>query len=242
LSDLGLAPEYKFYIFLDAFYVTDQEKAVIREKVLRNGHTVLWLFGPGFVTDTGLSSESTSQLTGMTIKAYNGGGRLRLTLCDLDHPVTRGIMPGLQFETLDETGPIFYVKDDGARVLGMTDAIPCTNSRGTFQSGLESMPGFAVKEMNAWRSVWCAVPNLPAALLRNIARYAGVHIYSNGDDFVCANRFMVSVHARYGGKRLIALPRPSTVTDAFTGKKIAARAKEFEIHLKRNETGFWLLD
>ena len=241
LSDLALASEYKLYIFLDAFYLTADDKRVIKEKVLCNGHTVLWLFGPGFVTETGLSSESTSRLTGMRIRAFNGGGRLRLTLCDLDHPVTRGITPSLQYQTLDETGPIFYVDDDGARVLGMTDVVPCTNSEGIFQSGLETKPGFAVKEMPGWRSIWCAVPNLPPPLLRNIAGVAGVHIYDDAGDFVCANQVMVAVHAHYAGKRTIRLPRPCTVTDAFDGALIAEDAKSFEVNLKRNETRIWWL-
>jgi len=241
-SDLANAPEYRFYVFLDTFYLAESEKSVIRDRVLRDNHTVLWLFGPAFVTDSGLSDESTSELTGMKIRAYNGGGRLRLTLCDVGHPITRGIPPGLQFETLDDTGPIFYVEDRDARVLGMTDVIPVVNSEGKYQSGSEILPGFAVKEMTGWRSVWCGVPNLPACLLRNIARAAGVHIYDDGDDFVCANDFMLSVHARYAGVRRLMLPQPSTVTDAYTGKKVAEHVSEFEVFLERNETGLWLLD
>jgi hypothetical protein len=95
--------------------------------------------------------------------------------------------------------------------------------------------------MDDWTSVWCGLPVLPPVILRNIARGAGVHIYSDGDDFVTANRFMVALHARYAGERTIRLPQPATVTDLMTGKRVAKKVATFRVNLKRNETGMWLL-
>ncbi|MBN1445700.1 MAG: hypothetical protein JW957_06300, partial [Candidatus Omnitrophica bacterium] len=242
LEDLEIAPDYKFYIFMDTFYVTERQRAVIEKKVKRNGNTALWLFGAGYVTDKGLSDAAMKELTGIDIAAYDGGGKMRMTLCDAEHPITRGVMPGIQFETADETGPLFYSRDKDARILGMTNVVPCTNSEGVFKSGSETMPGFVVKEMDNWHSVWCAVPNIPPALLRNMAKEAGVHIYSDGDDVVYANRFIVSVTARYGGERTIKLPKPCMVVDAFTGEVVSEKTGSFNADLKQYETKIWRLE
>ena len=242
VDDLDRMPEYKFYIFLDTFYLSDKERQAVPEKVLCGNHTVLWMYAPGYITDKGLDANAVSAITGIKLEALDVGGRLRLTLCDLDHPVTKGLFPGLRSATEEPIGPIFRCVDLKAHVLGIYNAVPGTKPNGTFKTGMEYGPGLVIKEMPNWRSVWCGVPIIAAGLLRGIARTAGVHIYSGGEDVVYANPFMVAVHARYAGKRTISLPKPASVTDAFTGEKIAGKAKNFEVFLDRNETGFWLLD
>lgn len=107
--------------------------------------------------------------------------------------------------------------------------------------GMLTAPAFAVKRMRDWTSVWCGVPNMPACLLRNIAKFAGVHIYTEGDDVVYASNSLFAVHARYSGERIIHLPRPCTVVDPFTDNTIAKGVQSFTVALRRGQTGLWLL-
>ena len=242
VEDLDRIPDYKLYVFLDTFALNEKEKALIRRKVCRGGQAALWIYAPGYVTERGLSNQSMSETTGMKLVSMDVAGQLRATLCDLDDPVTRHCPPGLEWGTKKPIGPIITCRDPEAKVLGMLHAVPGVDWRGRFKTGSEFEPTLAVKRMKDWTSIWCGVPDLPAVLLRGIAKSAGVHIYDDADDFVCANRVMLAVHTRYAGKRTIRLPRACKVVDAFTDQVIAERATSFDVQLKQYETRMWWLD
>ncbi len=235
LSDLAKLPEYKMYVFLDTFYLTDKDRTIIKEKVLNRNHTVLWMYAPGYVTDKELSPEAISEITGIKLAVKDTSGEFAATLSNPNHAITKGLDPKLSWKTsAGPFGPLFYSIDPDAQTLAVL-----TGGAGGEESG---KPELAIKEMAGWRSIWCGVPEIPAVLLRQIARKGGVHIYTDSDDVVYANNFMVSVHTRTAGKRTISLPGQFSVTDAFTGRKIVGKVKEFEVNLNQYETGFWLLE
>jgi hypothetical protein len=241
VDDLEQARDYKLYIFLDTFYLSEADRQTIRARVLHGGRTALWLFASGLIAEDGLSLDAMSEITGIRMKALEAPqpspGCLHLALVDMDHPFTRGAGPGSTYYAQGKLGPMFFAEDEGARTLGLS----ASQFGGEGYSGYHSWPGFVVKQMGDWTSVWSGLPVLPPVVLRNIAREAGVHIYSDGDDFVAANSFMVAIHARYPGKRTVKLREPAVVYDAMTGKRVARRTTEFTTRLDRNETGMWLL-
>jgi hypothetical protein len=96
--------------------------------------------------------------------------------------------------------------------------------------------------MKDWTSVYCSVPVLPPAVIRNMAREAGAHIYCDNDDFVAANDWMLCVCAASDGPRTIRLPRKAKVVDALTGETVKRRAASFEIDMKYGETRVWRLE
>ncbi len=238
-ADLAKMPDYKLYIVLNALYLTPEQRKVIRQRICGNNHTVLWVYGPGFVTDEGLSVESTSELVvGMRLRMVPDWVRPRLALTNMDHDITRGLPPGLSFGTHDPIGPIFFCDDTEAAILGQL-----TGMRGQrpTHNEIDGGPGLAVKDMGTWRSVWCGVPNLPAPLLRGIARWAGVHIYSDQDDVVYATHSLLAIHARHSGQRSVLLPKALDVVDAFTEQPVAKGVREFQVNLAPNQTGLWLI-
>ena len=235
-ADLARIPDYKLYVFLNALYLTPEQRATIRQRICGNGHTVLWVYAPGFVADTGLSAESVSELTGLRLRMEPVRARPRLSLSRLDHPITRGLPPGLRFGPHRPIGPLFFCDDPQADVLGHQ-----TGMRDLTHYEIDGGPGLAVRDFGSWRSVWCGVPGLPAALLRGIARWAGVHVYSGQDDVVYATRSLLALHARHAGRRTVRLPARCDVTDAFTGQPVATKAREFPVDLSRGQTGLWLL-
>ncbi len=235
-------PDYKLYLLLDTIALNEREQRLLREKVLCRGHTVVWHYAPGYITETGLSEEAMSAIAGMKLAALDVGGVLRATLCDLADPATRGCPPDLSWGTRLPVGPIIACRDPQARVLAMQHAVPGTAPDGRLKVGDVSEPCLAVKDMGDWTSVWCGVPPVPTPLLRSIATMAGVHLYDTGGDFVSANHAMVAVHARYAGPRTIRLPRRCQVVDAFTGEQVAREADSFEVQLRQYETRMWWLE
>jgi hypothetical protein len=232
-------PDYKLYIFLSTLYLTREEREAIKSKVRRNGSTVVWMYGPGFISEKGFSIENVRDLVGMKIfyeeSRYNhpsgNGGPLLLHITDFNHPITREISPDTFFGSNSTVGPIFYCKDPTARALGslLTD----------HQDGI-CQPGFAVKEFDDWTSIFIGVPNVPPSLLRNIARYAGCHIYSD-DSIVYASKYFLAVHTNRGGAKEIRLKRKSDVYDAFSGELVAKNTKVFKDKIPQYDTKLYFL-
>ena len=78
-------------------------------------------------------------------------------------------------------------------------------------------------KLSAWRSVYMAWPDIPAPVLRGIARYAGVHLYNEDGDVLYATPDLLSVHPVSGGPRTFTLPKPVEVVYDLFGEQVLAR-------------------
>jgi len=229
IDDLTKARGYDLYIIQDCLHLTDTERQVIRNTACRGGKTVLWLYAPGIVGDDGIDVGRTGELAGMTIRCHSAKARFHLKLSNGTHPYTQGVADR-EYPTYESLSPFFYVDDPDATILGL----------GWYQFGI-TKPAFAVKRMERWTSVYSSLPVLPPAVIRNIAREAGVHIYCDSNDFVAANNWLLCVCAASSGTRTIRLPRQASVTDAMTGEETARNASAFEVEMKYGETRVWTL-
>ncbi len=100
--------------------------------------------------------------------------------------------------------------------------------------------GLALKEFADWHSIYCATPNIPAPVLRGIARYAGVHLYNECGDVLHATPDLLSVHTTGGGPRTFKLPkRVEVVYDLFDMREVARDVNEFRVTLKPASSQLW---
>jgi hypothetical protein len=78
-----------------------------------------------------------------------------------------------------------------------------------------------------------ALPYLDTHTLRNIAKFAGVHVYCDDDIILNADNRFLMVHNGYGGERVVTLklPEPRTVTDALSGKPVAENTTAFSLRI-----------
>ena len=226
----GALGPYRLYIFLNPFRLDATRRNALTGELRKDGRTALWIYAPGYLKD-GPALENMEELTGLRFGLGEQPWGPLVHVTDFTHPITAGLGPGLMWGTNSKLAPIFTVDDTAARVLG--DVV---YSQGNCR------PGFAVKEFAAWRSVYSAAPNLPADVLRGIARYAGVHIYSNAGDVLYANRSLLGVHTLSGGKRVFELPgRAEAVVDLFSKRTVAKAASAFEVILEPMSTGLYLI-
>jgi hypothetical protein len=230
LDDLltGTLAPYKLYVFLNPFRLDGRRRAALAKELKRGGRTALWIYAPGYIEDApGL--ENMEELTGFRFGAGEQPWGPLVHLTDFGHPITKGLGEDLVWGTTNKLGPIFHLDDPQARVLGEV-----VYSQGNCR------PGFAVKEFPAWKSVYSAAPNLPASVLRGIALWAGVHIYSDAGDVLYANRSLLGIHTLSGGKRLVKLPRRAeAVIDMFTGRTLARDTAEIDIVLGPRSTALF---
>lgn len=243
--------DYKLYIFLNTFRVTPEQWAAIHARLKRNGATAVWVYAPGYIGEK-LSVDNMRELTGIRLAESDSAGELHVEITSYDHAYTKSLPRGFAYGTdvnvaniirwydhqiylkdprdpslqRDLPGfrinPRFWSDDPDAKVLGRL-------------AGLDK-PGLVVKEQPGWTSVYSSAPILPAVLLRNIARAAGCHVYSDAGDVVYANRKVLAVYAPSGGTRTIHLPHESKVVDLLENRTLAERAAEFPLTLAPNST------
>ena len=85
-------------------------------------------------------------------------------------------------------------------------------------------------------SVYSLTAHLPAAVYRELARQAGVHIYNEQDDTFYANKTFVTLHANGAGPRTIRFPWACNVMDVMTRETVAANRDTFTHDFKNGET------
>jgi hypothetical protein len=259
LSDMGNPnlKDFKMYIFLNTIKVSAEQRTAIHARLRRNGATALWVYATGYIDQT-CDVENMSALTGINLAEDMSYGELHVDVTQLKHPITRGLPKGLAYGTDERVediiryydhriylkdprdpglerdlpgfriSPRFYADDAEATVLGL------------LRAGINK-PGLVVKEKDGWTSIYSAAPIVPSALLRGIARQAGVHIYSEADDVVCANKHFLSLYAPKAGKRTIHLPQRATVIDVLRGVVIAEDVTEFPLELPEHSSFLYQL-
>jgi hypothetical protein len=230
-------PDYKLYIFLDTLYLTDDERQAVKRRIQRDGKVAVWLYAPGVLSEKGFSVENIHDLTGIRVKHqiadFYGHMSSRVYLTDFTHPITAHMAAIPEFGTDSRLGPIFYCDDPEARTLGRL--LPWHGE------GAGEVPGFVVKEFADWTSVYIAVPNVPAPILRNIARHAGCHIYNDDGDLIYANSHFLAIHTNVGGPKRLRLPKRTDVYDAFTERLVARSVTEFTETLPPRVTALYFL-
>ena len=230
LQDLveGRLPDYKLYIFLNAFRLDQERRAVLARELRRDGRVALWIYAPGYIEEAPGLAHMTD-LTGLQFsKGEHPWGPL-VHIVDFDHEITRDLTQDLFWGTNSRLGPVFHIEDPKARVLG--DAV--------YSQG-RCKPGFGVVEFTDWASVYSAAPNLPASVLRGVARYAGVHLYSDAGDVLYATPELLGVHTVSGGEREFRLPRPAEVVyELFEEREVARNVDRFRVALSPRSTALY---
>jgi hypothetical protein len=149
------------------------------------------------------------------------------------HAATRGLPQDWFWGTTNPIGPTIHVEDPAATTLGQV-----VTALGRCK------PGFVVKTFgtgsSSWSSAYVASPDIPAPVLRGIARWAGVHLYSEDGDVLYATPELLSVHTVAGGPREFRLPsKVEVVYDVFARKEVARRASSFRVTLPPASTALW---
>jgi hypothetical protein len=250
LADLvaGRTPPFRFYVFLNTFRVTSRQRERLHARLSQNGATALWVYAPGYI-DQDLSVENIRRLTGIGLAESGQAGELRVQITNSAHPYTRSLPAGMVYGTDVNVETIrryfdhqIYLKDLSNLSLPPLPGLKIAprfygdDAEATALGQLAGydQPGLLVKRLSGWTSVYSSAPILPAGLLRNIARAAGCHIYTDADDVVYASRRFLGIYSPAGGERTIQLRRPGRVVDLLEGRVLASQARSFSLQLPPN--------
>jgi hypothetical protein len=215
-------PDYKLYLVLNACDLSAHQRAALMRRAGASGATVLFLYAPGAASSGALTAEGITATTGMRVALASAGTpdyRLEpgAALCaGLDPAVERCPGPDLDPRpviTDPRATPVARYADDAGVAL-------------------------ATKDVRGAHVAYCASVNVPADLLRNIARAAGVHVYIASGDSVYTDGQYLAVHAASDGEKTVTLPEARRIVDVRSGEVLARHADRVKRTMKLGETLF----
>jgi hypothetical protein len=217
LSDLleGNVHDYKFYFFANTVHFSAADRQKVKQIVRRDGKLALWVYAPGFA-DEDLSEEHCADLTGIRLRMTPRQWSAHIYVSNFDHPVTRNLPTSTFWGTDMRLGPLFTVDDPNVTTLGTV-----VINQGRCE------PGFVLRQDKGWTSAYSAAPNIPPGVLRELARFAGVHIYSESEDVMYADRNFVALHTVRAGEKTVHLPHPADVWEVYSERQLARNTNTF---------------
>ena len=225
LEDLALAnfPDHRVFYFPTLFRLTEDKLALLREKVFRDNHAVLWGPGSGISDGTTIDPAHAARLTGFQFAMLNINHPRRVHIQHFAHPITAGLAADVIYGSPLPYGPVLHPLD--GQSLGLAWA-----KQGKNYSGL------SVKAMEGWTSVFTTAVPIPANLWRNLARFAGAHVYCESNDILLADGTVVALHSIQSGEKAICLPETCAVEDVISGQRLDERTNAIRFTLEAPET------
>ncbi|WP_404421374.1 hypothetical protein [Nibricoccus sp. IMCC34717] len=205
LSDLQTLDlsRYRAILFMNVFRMTTAQRALIRDRVAREGRTLIWNYLPAYTDGSRNDLAFVAEVTGLSLHAVSLAAKPTLQVGDEAHTYQGPIQP------------LACAELSGVEVLG-----------NILENG---QPGLVRKRMSDHTTVYASTPLRGSSLYRRIFRDAGCHVTNEANDFTYENAGVVLVHTKEGGARTIHLrngkqvradlPAASTwIFDAETGE------------------------
>lgn len=184
---------------------------------------MLWTYAADVFHGNKIAPELAEDVTGIRLGWRNQRQNIHVNIKG-SHPLCQG-GEKLDFGTEGSVGPVFFANDPNATVLG------------TLREGGEA--AFTLRDHGEWRSLYLSMLNFGPGLFRNIARFAGAHVWCDSDDVIYANRSILCLHTATGGSKTIQLPRPAYVTDLWTGERSSTAVESIHVNGSHFRTFGW---
>ena len=238
-------PDYKMYVMINAFVLSDRQRAQIAAKARKNRATVVWLYAPGFIdwdAERPMDEKNIAKTVGMKVKRAPGTYLPYFTVDPQAHPAVRGAKPRFRYGAIDRAvhsnvwmaptalppayvNPCFFIEDENAAVLGRY----CH----------DGSAAYALREMDGYTSVYCASRVLRSELLASLAEWSGCHLFLHTDDVLYANENFVTVHAREDGERTVYFKSPCSPYEVYEKRYYGHNVTQIRVDMKLGETKMW---
>ncbi len=212
--------DYKVYIFMDCFYMTDHQREVV-ESLRSNNRTLVWFYAPGYASQENLSLKRMEQLTDFHFTKEDQG-------------ILKGTMVGSGNEVgINKTQKTLF------SIIRENDVEPLAYGAGNLSNKIV----IARKTNKDWISVFSAIPGVKNDLLRALYKEAGVHVYSDCGDVISVNESWLMIHTRTAGPKRICLPKRYKKVTEITGETIIGENIDtFTVELPEFSTAVFFLE
>ncbi len=240
-------PDYKLYVFLNCFYLSDSEREVIKRKLAKNNATALFMYANGLMNpdrEKIVDVSNVADLTGIQcavlmekhspmFKVIKGAHKI------VDNLEKDKIFGSFRKQRKGSAGfvplgmprsylyPVIYPNDPDAVLLG--------------RFVWNKLPAVSVKEMGKYTSVYCGAKYITADFFREVARAAGCHIWEEGGHVFYGNKNFVTIHGAYSGHVTIKFPKECSPYELYEEKYYGCHVSEILFEITKGETKmFWL--
>jgi len=214
----------KLYVFLTPYRLPADQRAAIKEKLQRDGKTLVWMYAVGVCDERGQPEESAHDVIGITLRPQSWNCEVGSRFTEPRHPLTEHLH-NKNLGVRERLNPSFFVDDDSPGIVSLAEYL---------QTGL---PSVAVREMAGWRSVFCGEPTLSLDFFRSLCRYAGVHLYTpSGEDYVFAGHGWLTIHATRDGSHTLFLPEATALYDLNESRLLGEDIRECAMSLRARTT------
>lgn len=184
--------KYKLFIFLDAFYLTDEQREYINNTIKSKGRSILFIGACDYVNDNGFSMERMESMSGMKLEVLDKDEE-KVNACDSIYGYS------------EAKSPTFYVSDTDTETIGrFNQSRKCA---------------LAKKSFNDHTMYYSAIGNISAAVFREIARESNIHIYAENDTPTFVNSGFVGVYNTRNEYTKVHLTKDGEFEEIFSGKK-----------------------
>ena len=223
----GRVPAARVYLMQDAFVLTSEQRRSLQRIFSENRATAVWYYAPGFIDpESGRAgSRTVEELTGFALEPAPQ------SLPDVVTPVAGAALCRGVTERFGSHQTDLFPR---LAIAPGPDVEPIA----TYDNGQLAI---ALRENDNWRSVFVGCLYTPPALLRNIARRAGAHIYCSGDTVVSADSAFLALSPTRDGSPMVRLRESALVRDAITGEIVAENRRSFRLPMRKGETRLLVL-
>lgn len=208
LDDLlaGVVPEYKMYIFPNAFALTRRQRQALREVLTTAEATTVWIYAAGAI-EHAITGSSMRDLMGIAPTVSTKPGLVRVVVPPGDPLVSpQGTAP-LVYGLAGLVSPRFLIVDKEAQSLG--------NLQGS------SWPGLATGTRQGHRCVYSVAPGLPASVLAGLARDSALAVLAQPGTQICGQEGLICITADEDSDQItLDLPPGFSAIDLTTGTNL----------------------
>ena len=236
-------PDYKLYVFMNTFFLSDKEREAIKKKLSKNNATALFMYGSGLINpdkDDVLSPANVSDLTGFDISMENGvfAGMMKFSKTS-ENPIAKAMDKGEiygDFKRKMWLNVSSYMNDIKKSKVHLYPGLFAEDGEAIAHFLDSKKPSLSIKEMDGFTSIYCGSKFLSADVIKEIARFAGCHIYSDTDDVIYVNKDYVTIHAAKSGTKTIHLPKKASAFELYEEKYYSENSDSIICEMLKGET------
>lgn len=183
--------QYRAVVFFNTFLMEEKDRAIIQNKVAREGRHLIWIYAPAYLNGKTINPDFVSEITDFELDTTRSNQIPEIGIAPSWSDIPSQKAKGLY-------DPVFFIKDKKAAIYGRYLHL--------------KKPAFGRKNLQNHTAWYIGVPPTNYILFRNIFAEAGARIYSAEKDVVYGGGNLLMLHSKLPGQKTIPLNGDKTAS------------------------------
>ena len=235
-------PDYKLYIFVNVFVLTDAERKIIHTKLRKNHATAVFMYASGLInpdSDVRLTPDNISELTGFHILMDKEERTPKFRI--LEHKATAYMQPRFLYGWFDRKRLEAFGNSSNVKSFLWPAFYPLDGEPVARFVNFDA-PAISIKEAEGFVSIFYGAKLIRSDTIRSLAAYAGCHIYCDSDDVTYIGGKYITLHASSNGTKTLRFPAPVTLIESYEKRIYGESVTEIDIPMYLGETKMFRIE